>query len=410
MSVGKVSNQSLRQVNRSLLLDMIRTADRLSRSELARRSGLTKPTVSAIVDDLIAEGVVSEVGFAGTLAAGGRPARLLEFNIDSAAYLGLEFGVESTNVAVADGRGEIRHVARAPAVLRDPERTLGDLPQLVARALKEAHVPRARVQAVGATVPGLVEQSTGICRLAPNLGWRNYALRDAVSRALKRPAAVLNITQAAAIAEARIGAARGSESFIWMYLGSGVGAGIISKGSAFVGTRGFAGEIGHCRISDEDVRCGCGKKGHLEAFVSSSALLRAATLAARQHPRGQLAKRAPFETLAPLVSAVEDGDAQAHDIVRRAGEHIGIGVAYLVNILDAHLVVLGGPVAALGNPLVEAVQRASTDHALSADGVRVVQSSLGEQATLIGAVLLAMDQAVRSYRVVAARVGPDGSP
>src|SRR6185295_10010245 len=103
--LGKGDNRAIREVNRSIILDLVRRGSRISRTELARRSKLTKPTVSAIVEELIGDGVVREVGFGESVAGGGRPARLLEFNDASAAYLGIHFGVRATTVAVADARG-----------------------------------------------------------------------------------------------------------------------------------------------------------------------------------------------------------------------------------------------------------------------------------------------------------------
>jgi predicted NBD/HSP70 family sugar kinase len=396
----------LRQVNRSVLLDLIRETETISRSELARRSGLTKPTVSAIVDDLIRDDIVRELGFADTLAAAGRPPRLLEFNADSAAYLGIEFGVEETTVAVADARGAIRCVIGAPAV-RDPDRAVAALPALVASALKTCKVPRARVQAVGASVPGLVDQTSGQCRLAPNLGWKNYPLRTALERVLRRPVVVTNITQSAAIAEGRLGAARGIESFIWLYLGSGVGAGIVLKGRPFTGTRGFAGEVGHCRISDADVLCGCGKPGHLEAFTSKMAVVEAARRAAALHPESRLAELAPIEDLAPLFQAASEGDREATAVLVRLGDDVAKGISYLVNVLDPQMIVLGGSVGTAAPGLIEHLGESLAKYALSADTVRVVRSSLGERAALIGSVLLAMQVAVPSYRLVAANAGPE---
>ena len=288
-SSGKVSSQSLRQVNRSVLLDSVREIETISRSELARRSGLTKPTVSAIVDGLIREGVVRELGFSDSVAAGGRPARLLEFKADSAAYLGIEFGVEETSIAVADGRGTIRSITREPSLRDDPERAMAALPDLVGRALRSARVPKGRVQAIGASVPGLIDRTQWALPLAPNLGWEDFPLRTSLEKVLRKPVVVTNITQASAIAEGRLGATQGQDSFVWLYLGSGVGAGIILNGRSFTGTRGFAGEIGHCRISDEDVLCGCGKPGHLEAFASKMAVIRAADRAAAANPTSLLA-------------------------------------------------------------------------------------------------------------------------
>ena len=406
-SSGKVGNRSLRQVNRSVLLDLIRESDRISRSELARRSGLTKPTVSSIVDGLIREEVVREVGFSGSVSAGGRPARLLEFNADSAGYLGIEFGVQSTRVAVADARGDIRHVASAEAVFGEPEHSLAALGNLVASALKVSRIPKTRIRAAAATAPGLIDQTTGVCRLAPNLGWRDFPLRDAVEQLLKKPVVVMNPTAAAAIAEGRLGAAQGIDSFIWLALDSGVGAGVILDGRVFTGTRGFTGEIGHCRISDDDVPCGCGKSGHLEAFVSTAAVLRAAEYAALEHPDSRLSELSPMSSVAPVLQAAREGDATARAVLKRVGDDVAKGVAYLVNVLDPQMIVLGGELSNAGPVLVDSVAESLSEHALSAESVKVVATSLGERAILIGAVLLAMDRAIRSYRLVAAGVGPD---
>jgi predicted NBD/HSP70 family sugar kinase len=281
------------------------------------------------------------------------------------------------------------------------------LPELVASALKTCRVPRARVQAVGASVPGLVDQTSGRCRLAPNLGWKDYPLRTALERVLRRPVVVTNITQSAAIAEGRRGAARGIESFIWLYLGSGVGAGIVLKGRPFTGTRGFAGEVGHCRISDADVLCGCGKPGHLEAFTSKMAVVEAARRAAALHPESRLAELAPIEDLAPLFQAASEGDRDANAVLVRLGDDVAKGISYLVNVLDPQMIVLGGSVGTAAPGLIEHLGESLAKYALSSDTVRVVRSSLGERAALIGSVLLAMQVAVPSYRLVAANAGPE---
>jgi predicted transcriptional regulator len=127
----KVDNRGMREINRTVVLDIIRQSDRISRTDLARRTSLTKPTVSAIVEELMRDGVVHEVGFSETAASGGRPARLLELNRQSAAYIGLQFGVRTTMLAVADARGMIRAMAERPAVLRSPEKSLAAIAPLM---------------------------------------------------------------------------------------------------------------------------------------------------------------------------------------------------------------------------------------------------------------------------------------
>src|SRR5438128_779768 len=137
--LGKGDNRAIREVNRSIILDLVRRGGRLSRTELARRSRLTKPTVSAIVEELMADGVVREVGFGVSGSGGGRPARLLEFNDAAAAYLGIHFGVHATTVAVADAQGTIRMTRSQPSSPAAPERALADLMPLVTELLQLAN-------------------------------------------------------------------------------------------------------------------------------------------------------------------------------------------------------------------------------------------------------------------------------
>src|SRR5947207_5336985 len=169
--LDKGDNRAIREINRSIIVDLVRRGGRISRTELARRSRLAKPTVSAIVEELMGDRVVREVGFGVSGSGGGRPARLLEFNDDAAAYLGIHFGVRSTTVAVADAQGTIRAVRGQASVVGMPDRTLAALRPMVAELLEAANVPRSRVESAGATVPGLIDQESGVCVLAPNLKW-----------------------------------------------------------------------------------------------------------------------------------------------------------------------------------------------------------------------------------------------
>jgi predicted NBD/HSP70 family sugar kinase len=398
--LGKGDNRAIREVNRSIILDLVRRGGRISRTELARRSRLTKPTVSAIVGELMTDGVVREVGFGVSGSGGGRPARLLEFNDAAAAYLGIHFGVRATTVAVADAQGTIRLVRGTASFVAAPERTLSTLGPMVAELLEAANVPRSRVEAAGATVPGLIDQESGVCVLAPNLRWRDVRLREALTEALGVPVSVHNITQAAAVAEGRVGAARGARSYVWVYVGSGVGSGVVDDGRLFVGRHGFSGEIGHCPVVEGGPLCACGRRGCLETVASAMALARAAEAAIESGEPTLLASAlAPLDAAA-ITRAAREGDAVSLRILAQAGEHLGRGISYLLNVLNPEMVVLGGPVAEAGELLLEGVRKAVAEHALVSSGVAIVASRLGDRAELTGAVLLAMDQTQGSYRIV----------
>ena len=399
--LDKGDNRAIREVNRSIILDLVRRGGRISRTELARRSKLTKPTVSTIIFELLDQGVVREVGFGESVSGGGRPARMLEFNDAAAAYLGIHFGVRATTVAVADARGAIRLVRGRPAVHGQPGRSMKEIRLMVAEALRAARVPRSRVEAVGATVPGLVDHESGTCVLAPNLDWRDFPLRDALADELRVPVVVNNITQASAVAEGRQGAARGVRSYVWVYVGSGVGAGVVIDGRLFYGQSGFSGEIGHCPVVEDGPACACGRRGCLEAVASSMALSRAVHDAVARKEPTLLAShgREPIDTVT-IAAAAAEGDAVAHRILAQAAEHLGRGISFLLNVLNPEMIVLGGPVALAGESFLREVRGAVARHALLPHGVAVVPSTLGDKAELTGAVLLAMERTVKSVRIV----------
>ena len=391
---SKVNNRAPRQINRSVVLDLVRQSEPLSRTEIARRTGLTKPTVSAIVEELMRDNAVREIG---TEASGGRPARMIKYNEERVAYLGIELGVRQTVVGVADARGRLRAEVAEQAIVGDPKATLALLETLVPRALSAAEVPRSRIAGICAAVPGLVDQTTGECVLAPNLGWRNLPLRDDLSKLLEEPVSLYNFTQAAAAAEGRMGVAVGCESYIWVYAGHGIGAGIVIGGRPFFGKEGYSGEIGHCRVEEKGPLCGCGRRGCLETFASISAIERALGAAGRRPGK----KPSPRKTLATLVTAARDGDKTARAIFAEVGGRLARGVGFLINILSPQLVVVGGELMAAEEWVLGPMRRTLPEHAVHADGVPIALSSLGERAALQGALLLAMDNASRSYRLAA---------
>jgi len=402
---GKGDNQAIREVNRSIILDLVRRAGRVSRTELARRSRLTKPTVSTIIDEFIGDGTVREVGLGESLSGGGRPARLLEFNDASAAYLGIHFGMRATRVAVADARGVIRVVRGRPSLRNAAVRASKVVRSMVTEALQAAKIPWSRVAAAGATVPGLVDQETGVCVLAPNLAWRDVPLRDALQDELRMPVVVNNITQASAVAEGRVGAARGVQSYVWLYVGSGVGAGIVVEGRLFHGQSGFSGEIGHCPVSDDGPACGCGRRGCLETVASTMAIIRAAEAAIAGKQATRLRRVEGPLGVAAIAAAAAQGDTVAKRILAQASEHLGRGISFLLNILNPEMIVLGGPVIEAGEPFLHAVRASVARHALLPRGVAIVPSTLADRAELTGSVLLAMESTVQSYRIVGSHDG-----
>jgi predicted NBD/HSP70 family sugar kinase len=369
LGAGKPS--LLRSINRSRVLDALAIDARLSRADLAKRTGLAKPTVGSIVDDLLADGTLREVGLGPAQAAGGRRPMLLELDPLAAAFVGVHFGVHTTRVVVADATRTVRASAAEPAVVGSPARSVRSAGRLVDRALARSGLHADRLHAAGVAVPGPVRAADGVCTLAPNLGWNDVPIEAQLTARLGVPVRVRNIAHAAALAEHTIGAARGTENLVWLYVGTGVGAGVIVDGHLFEGAAGQAGEIGHCPMTGRGPSCSCGRQGCLEALGSGAAI----------------AGRAGTADAERAGEAASGGDRAAQRAFREAGGWLGRGAATLVNLFDPELVVVGGGVAKAGERLL-APLRASLEVA-ALRPVPVVVSALGDDAEVLGALLLA---------------------
>jgi predicted NBD/HSP70 family sugar kinase len=306
-------------------------------------------------------------------------------------YIGIHFGVRATTVGVADASGTLGVVRKQASLIGSPARSIQAAGVLIDEALDEARVPRSRVRVVGATVPGLIDQESGVCVLAPNLGWHDFALRAALADELGTSVVVNNVAQAAAVAEGRVGAARRAKSYVWIHVGSGVGSGIVIDGKLFFGRRGFSGEIGHCPVVHPGPPCGCGRLGCLETVASAKAIVRAAENAVAAGEPTVLAELPPPISSTSVAAAAREGDPVARRILGEASEYLGRGISYLLNVLNTEMVVLGGAVAQAGETLVGPVRASVARHSLLPAGVAVVPSTLGNRAELTGAVFLAID-------------------
>ncbi|SBT46533.1 ROK family protein [Micromonospora auratinigra] len=384
-STGAVRQGSLRQLNLAVVLRRIATADRPpSRAEIAADTGLTRATVSAVVDDLIAGRLVAEAEPAPRTGAG-RPARGLLLAGDGPAGLGLEVNVDYLAACVVDLTGAVRHHVVRRADLRpvSPADALDRLARLAAEA--RAAAVREGLTLAGATlaVPGLVG-ADGLVRLAPNLGWRDVAVPALLAgHPLVEPVdgipplVVENEANLAALGELHAGPP-GSASFLHVSGEIGIGAGIVLDGVLYRGVRGWSGEIGHIPVHPTGRPCRCGGQGCLERYAGQEAILTAAGLAGADLPADTAAAR-----LADLAAA---GDPATLTALADAGTALGVAVAGVVNLLDLDTVVLGGGYAPLARWLRPPVDAELSRRVLTAawSPVTVRPAALGARSAAVG--------------------------
>ncbi|MGM1061871.1 ROK family transcriptional regulator [Saccharothrix sp. Mg75] len=362
------SQHTVRRHNSALVLDAIADAPGSSRAAVAARTGLTKATVSSLVDRMIGADLVAE-GEAQARTGPGRRGTALHLSPTGPHGLGVEIGVDYLATCLVDLTGRVRARWLRASDNRDssPARVLAKVASAVRTALAE-DVP---VGGVGVAVPGLVEVAGGTLRVAPNLGWREVDVRGELTRrvALDVPVLVANEANLAALAELWHGDV--ANDFVHISGEIGIGAGIVVGGGLFEGVSGFGGELGHLSVDPRGPECGCGSRGCLERLAGQDPVLRAAGVAGVEE----------------LLAALAAGDRAATSAVRTAAKWLGVALAGTVNLLDLPTVVLGGTYARLEPWLREPLRAELDRRVVSAEWspVRVVASSLGAEAAVRGA-------------------------
>jgi predicted NBD/HSP70 family sugar kinase len=402
-----VRQRSLRTHNLGLVLRHVATSARpVSRADVAAATGLTKATVSTLVDELLAGSLLAEVDPAPRTGAG-RPAVGLRLASQGPAGLGLEINIDYLAACVVDLTGRERHreLLRGDLRGRSPAAILDDVADLARAAMAAAKTEELAVAGVALAAPGLI--ADGVVRLAPNLDWRDLDVRGLlVERGLPDDLTVDNEANLAAIGELHarsdIDPAAARASFLYISGEIGVGAGVVLGGELHRGARGFGGELGHVTIRPDGTLCRCGARGCLEAYANQEALLRYAGLteSAPSTALGNGVEDAGSPLgdggVARLAALARAGAHPALMALEQAGSALGVATADVVNLLDVDMIVLGGIYAPLAPWLVEPIQREINERVMAAAWapVTVEASLLGASATVVGAA----GSVVRSIR------------
>ena len=373
------NSETIRRDNLSTILREVHLSGPRSRSDLVGVTGLNRSTVGDLVAELVDQGLVREQR-GDSLGSPGRPSPTVHAAPEGAVVLAVSIAVHWLTVAIVGLGGHVLDRVRrdrpgAPPTL---DQTLADALEMGRSMLQQPGI-RDRLVGVGVAAVGPVRSQDGYVHFAPNLGWTAVPMAERIARLfdLDVPVVVRNEADLGARAEHLRGAGVGVDDLIYLSCDVGVCAGIVTGGRPLVGARGYAGEVGHFAVDPDGAPCGCGSHGGWETVVGERALLRGA---------GRDADGGPREVDAVLRSA-EAGELGPMSAVWALGRWLGIGMAGLVNTFDPRVVVLGGLFARLA-PLVREpmdAELAARVMSVSRDPVRVVASTLGDDAPLLGA-------------------------
>jgi glucokinase len=273
------------------------------------------------------------------------------------------------------------------------DRIVGLIEDVILDTIKETGATREDFLGVGIGAPGPLDREKGIVVVAPNLGWRDFPLRDRVSSRVKLPATLDNDANCATVGEWWLGAARGGNTVVGITIGTGIGGGLIINGELYHGASDVAGEIGHTTIDVNGRHCKCGNYGCLEAYASGPAIAtRAREALVREDTTSSLPSMVDNQldriTAETVYDAAKKGDALANEIVRDTARYLGAGIATLLNVINPDVVVIAGGVTrageALMGPLRAEVRRRAFNPAVKA--ARIVLAELPGTAGVVGAV------------------------
>ncbi len=310
----------------------------------------------------------------------------------SPRVIALDLGGTKLLSGVVDGEGVVEERAVSPTDTSSEDAVLTQVEEAVESFLVD------EIGAIGLGMPSTIDQRRGAAVDSVNIPVTDVAFRDRLRNRFGLPAAIENDANAAALAEHRCGAGRGSRDMVMLTLGTGVGGGLILDGELYRGAIGAAGELGHITLDLNGPPCQgrCPGRGHLEAMASGTAADGFAREAAARNPEGDLGRAAAEGKTVDARLAVElaaKGPGDARDVLDHVGYHLGVGIATFVNIFNPELVVIGGGFARAGDLLFEPARKVVAERALSParDDVKIVPALLGVEAGLIGAGLVGFE-------------------
>jgi predicted NBD/HSP70 family sugar kinase len=373
------SSSSQRRANRARVVGALRERGALSRGALAD-IGLSRSTVTSVIDELMASGTVVEVVESASTAKDnrktGRPPTRVGLDGSLGASIGIEIANGVVRAALCNTAQELLLYDSVPMDDHTPpEATLKTASTLIDHMLARSPFTRAHVIGVGVAMPGPIQRRTGVNGRATTLKpWVNVNPRTVAEEILQLPLLVDNDANLGALAEITWGAARGLKDVAYVYTASGIGAGLILNGALYVGANGTAGELGHTTIDENGMVCECGGRGCLNTLANADAITQNLSRGHRERL-----------SIADVIKLAQVGDAGCRRVIADAGRHIGLATANMYNLLDPELIVIGGNLAPAGEILLGPLRESMARRAIHAGEVLppVVCGQLGEKLVVV---------------------------
>ncbi|GHO59926.1 ROK family transcriptional regulator [Ktedonobacter robiniae] len=399
---------SLRQMNRLTVLRLLRKFGPITKPALAEYSGISRPTITKLVDELEEQGLAECVGIAAPTASGGKPGALYRFNAEGVQSAGVFLTVDTVRVALVNGNGRVLGRLECPLGLdRRPEPVINAIVETLQELLASLHVTLPQLLGIGVGMPGLTSFATGVVHFAPHFPqWQDVPVRDLLKARLGIEVWVDNDCHVQALAERHFGAGQSCTDFVSVESGIGVSAAFYLQDTLYRGVGGTAGEIGHMTIQEDGPLCECGNRGCWETLAATTWMVEQACQSGQatwlplptgaRVENGAMTTREPdvMNTLAHAIfRAAQEGHPEAIDLVRQHAMHFGVGLATIINTLNPQCIIIWGDSMKGGNLFLETVRAVVRQRALGRprDMCTIIFSSFVQDVGVIGAASLVID-------------------
>ncbi len=383
----------VKKINKSIVLKTIQSKSPISRAQIAELTTLNKGTVSALVNELIEENLVLEIG-TGQSKGGRRPV-LLVYNNAAGYAIGVNLGVNYILTILTDLQGNIVENEMIPLKDYSYEPVLSKLKNSIYSMISKAPSSAKGIIGIGIGVPGIVDKN-GIILLAPNLGWKSVDIKSDIFDEFKVPVVIQNEAHFGALGEQLFGAGKGFANLVYASIGIGIGTGIIINNELYKGTLGFSGEMGHFIVNMNGKKCSCGNRGCWELYASEKALLEQAK-SLSSIPSGL--KTEP--DIEQLVNLANSGNPEVINLFNQIGEYIAIGLTNIINTFNPELIIIGNRMAKAEKWICNPIHRVIETRSLPfhRQKLRIEFSSLGAYSCALGASSLVISNYFTDVKV-----------
>lgn len=390
------TSETARDINRRIILNLIRMRQPISRADLARHTGLQRSTISVIIEQLMTEQWITE-GALGHVPRGRKP-RFLHLNNERAGIIGVNVRPRSTTLALTDLNARFITQDSVPTP-SNPQTFLVELAERI-KNLRRSQ-PQIYCEGIGVSLPGRVDRKTQRLVFAPNLGWRDVDIKKARDVDIKQPleaasglpVEVDNAANACALYEVWFGKhSEGIHDLIALTISEGIGTGIIANGQLICGPNGMAGEFGHISLSEDGPECHCGNRGCWEVYASNTAAINyyAQVTTSSRNGRGQQESAVP--TMDHLLRLCELGDSKAAEAIERMAHYLGVGIAMLITCFAPSLIVVVGEVTRVWEKIGPIINGVVVEKSPSAKATRITPLDELAQPRLRGAIALVLQK------------------